>query len=162
MTKWKSSTLQSFLIFEMKAKVLACCEVANKKTKKHWRDDKGENKTENLNDKPVFCTTLYTSRKLLQDRTKSCFDNLTSTANLFLYCWGPHPILCHAETPIQPSHRQRQYFPKLLKVGALANPDRINTYFLQAKNRAAEIWCNSPQHTHIIIELTKILAETNQ
>jgi hypothetical protein len=24
----------------MKAKALACCEVANKKTKKQWRDDK--------------------------------------------------------------------------------------------------------------------------
>jgi integrase/recombinase XerD len=26
---------------EMKAKALACCEVAGKKSKKHWRDDKG-------------------------------------------------------------------------------------------------------------------------
>ena len=25
---------------EMKAKALACCEISNKKTKKHWRYDK--------------------------------------------------------------------------------------------------------------------------
>jgi hypothetical protein len=50
-------------------------------------------------------------------------------------------------------------FPKLLKAGALAHPDRIHSYYLQAMNKAEKIWGNYPEYIQLIIELTEIYAE---